>query len=40
MRYAANTIKEIWEYQHPIMHAWFLASSLALGVTFAIVNMI
>jgi hypothetical protein len=32
---AAMTIREIWEYQHPIMHTWFLVSSLALCLTFA-----
>ena len=33
---AATTIKEIWEYQHPVMHTWFLLSSISLCAMFAL----
>lgn len=32
---AAVTIKEIWSYQHPIMHTWFLMSAVSLCCMFA-----
>ncbi len=32
---AASTLKEIWEYQHPVMHTWFLLSSISLCFMFA-----
>lgn len=32
---AAVTIKEIWSYQHPVMHAWFLMSAVSLCFMFA-----
>lgn len=33
---AASTIKEIWSYQHPIMHTWFLLSAVSLCSMFAV----
>ena len=33
---AASTIKEIWAYQHPVMHAWFLFSAASLGCMFTL----
>jgi hypothetical protein len=33
---AALTLREIWAYQHPVMHTWFVLSSLSLGVMFAL----
>lgn len=33
---AATTIKEIWDYQHPVMHTWFVWSSLSLCAMFAL----
>jgi len=32
---AASTIREIWGYQHPVMHTWFVLSSLSLCFMFA-----
>ena len=32
---AAATIKEVWDYQHPVMHSWFLISTLSFCVMFA-----
>lgn len=26
----AATIKEIWDYQHPVMHSWFVISGISL----------
>lgn len=37
---AAETIKEIWSYQHPVMHRWFLLSSLSLFVMFALLYFV
>lgn len=31
-----GTIKEIWSYQHPVMHTWFLFSGASLGCMFAL----
>ncbi len=31
---ATATIKEIWSYQHPVMHTWFLFSAASLGCMF------
>lgn len=33
---ATATIKEIWSYQHPVMHAWFLFSAASLGCMFTL----
>ncbi|MDY6309937.1 MAG: hypothetical protein SPL73_04650 [Cyanobacteriota bacterium] len=33
---ATATIKEIWSYQHPVMHTWFLFSAVSLGCMFTI----
>ena len=33
---ATATIKEIWEYQHPVMHTWFLFSAVSLGFMFTL----
>lgn len=33
---ATSTIKEIWSYQHPVMHTWFLFSAASLGCMFAL----
>lgn len=40
IEHAASTIKEIWEYQHPIMHTWFVISSAALFTTFALMYFV
>ena len=32
---AASTIREIWGSQHPVMHTWFVLSSLSLCFMFA-----
>ena len=32
---ATATIKEIWSYQNPVMHIWFLFSAIALCLMFA-----
>ena len=37
---AATTIKEIWDYQHPVMHTWFVLSSLSLCVMFALLYFV
>ena len=37
---AASTIKEIWSYQHPIMHTWFLFSAVSLCSMFAVLYFI
>lgn len=37
---AATTIKEIWEYQHPLMHMWFGISALSLCFMFALIYFI
>lgn len=37
---AATTIKEIWEYQHPVMHTWFLLSSISLCAMFALLYFV
>ncbi len=37
---AAMTIKEIWEYQHPIMHMWFALSSTAICLMFAMLYFV
>ncbi len=37
---AATTIKEIWQYQHPIMHTWFLLSAVSLCSMFAVLYFI
>jgi hypothetical protein len=31
---ATTTIKEIWSYQHPVMHTWFLFSAVSIGCMF------
>ena len=36
IEHAATTIKEIWDYQHPVMHTWFVLSSLSLCAMFAL----
>ncbi|MBS6603412.1 MAG: hypothetical protein KH301_06620 [Brachyspira sp.] len=33
---ATTTIKEIWDYQHPVMHIWFLMSAASLCFMFAL----
>jgi len=33
---ATSTIKEVWNYQSPVIHTWFLASSVSIMVMFAI----
>ena len=33
---ATATIKEIWSYQHPVMHKWFLFSAASLGCMFTL----
>ncbi len=33
---ATVAIKEIWELQHPIIHKWFLFSSISMGILFAV----
>ncbi len=37
---AATTLKEIWQYQHPVMHTWFVLSSLSLCVMFALLYFV
>ena len=37
---AAVTIREIWEYQHPVMHMWFGVSALSLGLMFALIYFV
>ncbi len=37
---AATTIKEIWEYQHPVMHTWFLLSAFSLCSMFAVLYFV
>lgn len=37
---AATTIKEIWAYQHPLMHMWFVLSSLSLCFMFALIYFV
>ena len=37
---ATATIKEIWAYQHPVMHTWFVLSSLSLCVMFALLYFV
>lgn len=37
---AASTIKEIWSYQHPIMHTWFVLSAISLCSMFAVLFFI
>ena len=32
---AAVTIKEIWSYQHPVMHVWFAMSAISFAFMFA-----
>lgn len=36
IQHAASTVKEVWEYQPPVIHTWFLASSVSIMVMFAI----
>lgn len=36
IEHAASTIKEIWQYQHPVMHTWFLLSSVSICFMFAL----
>ena len=31
---ATATIKEIWSYQHPVMHTWFLFSAMSICAMF------
>lgn len=33
---ATVTIKEAWAYQPPVIHTWFVASSVALFVMFGV----
>ena len=33
---AANTIKEVWQYQHPVMHTYLLFSAISLMGMFAL----
>ena len=33
---ATSTLKEIWSYQHPVMHTWFLFSAVSLGCMFTL----
>lgn len=33
---ATATIKEIWSYQHPVMHTWFLFSAVSMVGMFTI----
>lgn len=33
---ATTTIKEIWDYQHPVMHIWFFMSAASLCFMFAL----
>lgn len=37
---AATTIREIWAYQHPLMHMWFVLSSLSLCFMFALIYFV
>lgn len=37
---AATTIKEIWGYQHPVMHIWFLMSAFSLCFMFALLYFV
>ncbi len=37
---AATTIKEIWDYQHPLMHMWFGVSALSLFLMFALIYFV
>ncbi len=37
---ATSTIKEIWSYQHPVMHTWFLFSAFSLGCMFTLLFFI
>ena len=37
---AALTIREIWAYQHPVMHKWFVLSSLSIFIMFAMLYFI
>ena len=40
IEHAATTIKEIWDYQHPVMHTWFVLSSLSLCAMFALLYFV
>ena len=33
---ATVTIKQAWAYQSPVIHTWFLASSVSLAVMFVV----
>jgi hypothetical protein len=33
---ATATIKEIWSYQNPVMHTWFLFSAASVGCMFTL----
>lgn len=33
---ATTTIKEIWSYQHPVMHTWFVFSAASVGCMFTL----
>jgi len=37
---AATTIKEIWQYQHPVMHTWFVLSAASLCSMFAVLYFV
>ncbi len=37
---ATDTLKEIWSYQHPVMHTWFLFSAASLGCMFTLLFFI
>lgn len=37
---AATTIKEIWDYQHPLMHIWFGMSAISLCCMFALIYFV
>lgn len=32
---AAITIKEVWDYQHPVMHSWFVISVISFCIMSA-----
>lgn len=37
---ATATLKEIWNYQHPIMHTWFVLSTVSICLMFALLYFV
>lgn len=37
---ATTTIKEIWQYQHPVMHTWFVLSAASLFSMFTVLYFV